>query len=323
MGHDHDHGDERVGHGADDHGGHGADDHGGHDHAATRHGDKKKLVAAIVVTLGILAAEVVGGLYSHSLALLSDAGHMLSDVVAQALSLAALIIAARPADARRTYGWHRVEILAALGNGVTLVVLSLVIIWQAWHRLHAPVEVQTSLMMKIATIGLVANIIGAFLLHGSHSLNVKGAYLHILGDTLSSVTVLAGGIVMYFAHGMYWLDPMLSIAIGVFICWSSYALIRDAVDVLLETVPRDIDLAGVTHAIDGMPLVKAVHDLHVWTITSGLHALSAHIVVGACAAGERDQLINDVKRILADKFKISHTTLQIESESYDHTCHVC
>ena len=302
---------------------HGHDDHGHDDHAAQRHGDRKKLVGAIVVTLCILAAEIVGGLLSHSLALLSDAGHMFSDVVAQALSLAALVIAARPADARRTYGWHRVEILAALGNGVTLVGLSLVIIWQAWHRLHAPVEVQTGLMMKIAAVGLAANLVGAFLLHDAHSLNVKGAYLHILGDTLSSVAVLGGGAVMYFAHGLYWLDPLLSIAIGIFICYSSYSLIRDAVDVLLETVPRDIDLAGVTHSIDNMPLVKAVHDLHIWTITSGLHALSAHIVVKQCEVAERDQLINDLKRVLADKFKISHTTLQIESETYDHSCHVC
>jgi cobalt-zinc-cadmium efflux system protein len=298
-------------------------DHAHHDHAATRHGDRKRLVGAIVVTLLILGAEVVGGLWSHSLALLSDAGHMFSDVVAQVLALAALTIAARPADARRTYGWHRVEILAALGNGVTLVVLSLLIIWQAWQRLHAPVTVQTGLMMEIAAIGLVANIVGAFLLRESHSLNVKGAYLHILGDTLSSLAVLGGGAVMYFAHGLYWLDPLLSIAIGLFICYSSYSLIRDAVDVLLETVPRDIDLAGVTHTIDQMPLVKTVHDLHVWTITSGLHALSAHLVVEPSDAAARDRLIAELKRRLAERFKIAHTTLQIESDSYDHSCHVC
>ncbi len=297
--------------------------HHNHDHAALRRGDRKRLVGAIVVTLAILGAEIVGGLWSHSLALLSDAGHMLSDVVAQVLSLAALVIAARPADARRTYGWHRVEVLAALGNGVTLVVLSIIIVWQAWHRLHTTVEVQTGLMMKIAAIGLVANLIGALLLHDSHSLNVKGAYLHVLGDTLSSVAVLVGGAIMYFAHGLYWLDAALSIAIGVFICYGPYRLIVDAVDLLLETVPRDIDLAGVTHAIDGMPLVKAVHDLHVWTITSGLLALSAHIVVKSCDAAARDQLIHDLKRMLDEKFKIHHTTLQIESESYDHSCHVC
>jgi cobalt-zinc-cadmium efflux system protein len=294
-----------------------------HAHAEGRRGDGRRLIGALVLTSTILVAEVIGGLLSHSLALLSDAGHMFSDVVAQALSLAALMIAARPADARRTYGWHRVEILAALLNGVTLVVLSLAIIWQGWERLHAPVAVQTTLMMTIAAIGLAANIGGAFLLHGSQSLNVKGAYLHVLGDTLSSLAVLAGGAVMFALHGAYWLDPVLSMAIGLFILYGSYSLIRDAVDVLLEAVPRDIDLAGVTHAIDGMAKVVAVHDLHVWTITSGLHALSAHIVVDSCTGEERDHLINDLKQLLLERFKIAHTTLQIESQSYDHSCHVC
>ncbi|HWE31111.1 MAG TPA: cation diffusion facilitator family transporter [Polyangia bacterium] len=294
-----------------------------HDHAEGRHGDRRRLVGALVVTSFILVAEAVGGWLAHSLALLSDAGHMFSDVVAQALSLAALVIAARPADARRTYGWHRVEILAALGNGVALVVLALVIVWEGWRRLQAPVAVQTSLMIPIAAIGFAANIVGVWLLHGSHSLNVKGAYLHILGDTLSSVAVLVGGTIMYLAHGMFWLDPALSIAIGLFILYSSYALIRDAVDVLLEAVPRDVDLAAVTHAIDGMPAVVAVHDLHVWTITSGLLALSAHIVVRQTDHAARDLLINEIKRVLAKTHKIAHTTLQIESESYDHECHVC
>ncbi|HEX6835727.1 MAG TPA: cation diffusion facilitator family transporter [Polyangia bacterium] len=278
---------------------------------------------ALVVTSIILVAEAVGGWLTHSLALLSDAGHMLSDVVGLALSLAALAIAARPSDARRTYGWHRVEILAALGNGLVLSVLALIIIWEGWRRLHAPVEVHASLMIPIAGLGFVVNSVSVWLLHGSHSLNVKGAYIHVLGDTMSSLTVLVGGTVMYFAHGMYWLDPALSIFIGLFIFYSSYALIRDAVDVLLEAVPRDIDLAAVTHTIDGMPAVAAVHDLHVWTITSGLLALSAHIVVRPKDHAERDLLINEIKRVLAERYKISHTTLQIESESYDHECHVC
>lgn len=296
-------------------------DHGGH--AAGRHGDRRRLAAALVITSVILVAELVGGLVAHSLALLSDAGHMLSDVVAQGMSLAALVIATRPADARRTYGWHRVEILAALGNGITLVVLALAIIWEGWQRLRAPAPVHTSVMVPIAVVGFVANLVGVWLLRESHSLNVKGAYLHVLGDTLSSLAVVVGGVVMLAVGGAWWLDPALSIAIGVFILYSSYALIRDAVDVLLETVPRDIDLAAVTHALDGVEHVAAVHDLHVWTITSGLHALSAHIVVRQSDARARDVLIMEVKRLLAERFRIEHTTIQIESESYDHECHVC
>ncbi|HEX4458685.1 MAG TPA: cation diffusion facilitator family transporter, partial [Polyangia bacterium] len=184
-----------------DHADHGHDH--AHEHAGERLGDRKRLIGALVVTAVILVAEVVGGFVAHSLALLSDAGHMFSDAVGMALSLAALLIASRPSDARRTYGWHRVEILAALGNGVTLVALSILIIYEGLQRLHAAVPVQTTVMMPIAAIGLVANLIGAKLLHGSHSLNVKGAYLHVLGDTLSSLAVLVGGVVMYFAHGLY------------------------------------------------------------------------------------------------------------------------
>jgi cobalt-zinc-cadmium efflux system protein len=298
-------------------------EHDSHDPHESRLGDRKRLIGALVVTAVILVAEVAGGFIAHSLALLSDAGHMLSDAVGMALSLAALTIAARPSDARRTYGWHRVEILAALGNGVTLVALSILIIYEGFQRLHAAVPVQTTVMMPIAAIGLVANLVGAWLLHGSHSLNVKGAYLHVLGDTLSSLAVLVGGCVMYFAHGLYWLDPALSIAIGLFIIYGSYSLIRTAVDVLLEAVPRDIDLAGVTHAIDHMSHVVAVHDLHVWTITSGLHALSAHIVVRGCDSAARDRLIETLKQTLAAQFKITHTTLQLESEAFEHDCHVC
>jgi cobalt-zinc-cadmium efflux system protein len=140
---------------------------------------------------------------------------------------------------------------------------------------------------------------------------------------MSSLTVLVGGTIMYLAHGMYWLDPALSILIGLFILYSSYALVRDAVDVLLEAVPRHVDLAAVTHTIDGMPAVVAVHDLHIWTITSGLLALSAHIVVRPKDHAERDVLINEIKRVLAERYEIQHTTLQIESESYEHECHVC
>src|SRR2546423_4835606 len=168
--------------------------HHGHDHHAhDREGEQRRLALTVVTTAAILVAEVVGGWLAHSLALLSDAGHMLSDVVAQGLSLAAMVMAARPADARRTYGWHRLEILAALINGLTLFALSGGILWSGWLRLRAPVEVNTGLMLIVAGIGLLANVIGAWLLHGSHSLNARSAYLHILGDLLSAVAVLAAG----------------------------------------------------------------------------------------------------------------------------------
>jgi cobalt-zinc-cadmium efflux system protein len=293
------------------------------DHAHGRLADRKRLVGALAVTSAILVAEAIGGWLAHSLALLSDAGHMFSDVVAQGLSLVALILASRPADARRTYGWYRLEILAALLNGLTLIALSGGIIWSAIHRLQAPVEIQTRMMMIIAAIGLGANLVGAYLLHDAKSLNVKGAYLHILGDTLSSVAVLVGGAIMFALGGAYWLDPALSILIGVFILYSSYSLVREAVDVLLETVPRHVDLGGVEKAIHGVDGVGEVHDLHIWTITSGMYALSAHIVVAAGHSKDNDQLLNRVKEVLMHDFNISHTTLQLESEDYEHVGHVC
>jgi len=292
-------------------------------HAETRVAERRKLALTIAVTSAILVAEVVGGLLSHSLALLSDAGHMLSDVVAQVLSLVALVLASRPADSRRTYGWYRLEILAALLNGLTLIALSFGILWSAAHRLRAPVEIQTRMMMIIAGIGLLANLMGAYLLHDAKTLNAKGAYLHILGDTLSSVAVLIGGAVMFAVGGAYWLDPALSMLIGVFILYSSYSLVREAVDVLLETVPRDLDLAGVEKAIGSVEGVNEVHDLHIWTITSGMYALSAHIVVAAGHAEHNDVLLNKVKDVLLHDFKIGHTTLQLESEDYEHVGHVC
>jgi cobalt-zinc-cadmium efflux system protein len=288
-----------------------------------RTGERGRLLLALVVTSAILLAEVAGGLLSHSLSLLSDAGHMLTDLVAQGLSLAAIYIAARPADERRTYGWYRIEILAALMNGVTLLVLALWIVWRAVGRLWTPVEVQTGLMMGVASVGLLANLFAAWLLHGLSSLNMRGAFLHLLLDSLSSAAVILGGAIMYFAHGAYFVDSLMSILIGLFVLYSAFRLVREAVDVLLEAVPREIDLAGVTHAIDHVDGVAGVHDLHIWTITSGLHALSAHIVVQAQLRSDRDLLLNRVKEMLLKEFSIAHTTLQLESEDYEHVGHVC
>ena len=292
-------------------------------HAEERARERRKLTFTIVAAFTILIAEVIGGWIAHSLALLSDAGHMFSDVVAQILSLLALMLASRPADARRTYGWYRLEILAALANGVALVALSFGILWSAAHRIREPHEIHTEIVMAIAAIGLTANVIGAWLLHDAKNLNVKGAYLHVLGDTFSSAAVLVGGAIMFFVKGWYWLDPALSILIGLFILVSSFSLIREAVDVLLETVPRNIDLAGVTEAVKRIDGVSDVHDLHIWTITSGMFALSAHNVVAAGHAEHNDVLLNKVKEVLMREFKIAHTTLQLESEDYEHVGHVC
>jgi len=267
-------------------------------------------------------AELVGGLMSHSLALVSDAGHMLSDLFAQGIALGALALAARPADARRTFGWHRVEILAALGNGILLALLSGALVWQAWHRIGAPVEVQTSLMMIIAAAGLVANLLGVWLLHGAESLNVRGAYLHVLSDTVSPVAVLAGGAVMYFAHGMYWIDPILSMLIGAFVLWGAVRLVRDAVDILLDSVPKELDRDRVMKAMGAVDGVIAIHDVHIWSITSGMHSLSAHVVIKVEHA-HPEELLRCLHELLQREFKIEHTTLQLEPVGFDHVGSIC
>jgi cobalt-zinc-cadmium efflux system protein len=294
------------------------------EHAHGRLAERRRIALALALTTLILVAEVVGGVLSRSLALLSDAGHMLSDVAAQLLSLAALVVAARPSDRRRTYGYYRIEILAALANGVALFALSGWILWSAWHRLRTtPEPIHTGLMLSVAVAGLGANLLGAWILHGAESLNLRGAYLHVLQDTLSSVAVIVGGTVMAVLHGGWIIDPILSIGIGAFVNYGAYKLVRDAVDVLLEAVPLGIDLDQVSCALHRHPHVVAVHDLHLWTITSGIYALSAHLVVDDVNLARNDVLLSDVNEMLLRDYRISHTTIQVETRSYEHVGFTC
>jgi cobalt-zinc-cadmium efflux system protein len=301
-------------------------DHAGHSHGlpratndpAQRARDRRRLLFALGITAILFVCELVGGLYARSLALVSDAGHMLSDLFAQGLALGAIVLAARPADARRTFGWQRVEILAALANGILLGLLSGALMWQAYRRFGEPVEVHTGIMMGIATAGLFANLLGAWLLHGAQNLNVRGAYLHVISDTVSSVAVLIGGAVMYFAHGLYFLDPLLSVLIGIFVLWGAVRLVREAVDILLETVPRELDRDRVCTAIQQVDGVLAIHDVHIWSITSGLHSLSAHVVVRVEGDARHDELLRRLHEMLQREFQIEHSTLQLEPLGFDH-----
>jgi cobalt-zinc-cadmium efflux system protein len=293
-------------------------------HRHARLGERRRILLALGLTTVIFVAELAGGILSNSLALLSDAGHMLSDLAAQLLSLAALVLAARPSDRRRTYGYYRIEILAALANGVALFALSGWILYSAFHRLRvAPTPIDTRLMLPIAVVGLVANLVGAWLLHGGESLNVKGAYLHVLQDTLSSVAVIVAGVAMALLHGAWIIDPILSIGIGVFVNWGAWRLVRDAVDVLLEAVPLGIDLDAVSAAIHRQPHVVAVHDLHLWTLTSGIYALSAHVVVDDEDLAHNDALLAHVNETLLHDYRIGHTTIQVETRSYRHVGFTC
>jgi cobalt-zinc-cadmium efflux system protein len=260
-----------------------------------------------------MVAEFVGGLLSNSLALLADAAHMLTDVAALALSLFALWFAQRPATSEKTYGYLRLEILAALLNGSTLIVLSFFIFREAWHRFQEPVEIAGGLMLVVAVGGLVVNIIAAYMLHASagHSLNVRGAYLHVLGDLLGSVGAIAAATVI-LTTGWTPADPLISVLVGSLILFSSYKLVRESVDVLLEAVPAHLDLEEIREEICQIPGVEMVHDLHVWTVTSGYFAMSGHARV--TEVERTREVLEAIHERMHEKFGISHVTVQVEPE---------
>ena len=279
--------------------------------------DRRRLKIALVLTAVIAVAEGLGGYVSNSLALMSDAGHMLTDISALGLSLLALWFAERPADVKKTYGYYRLEILSALVNGVLLLGITAFIAVEAYQRFRAPVPVQLGKMSAIAAVGLVANVASLLFLHRGHSISVRGAFLHVVGDTLSSLGVIVGAGLMYWT-GWLLIDPIISVCISAVIIWGAFRLVRDAVDVLLEAVPAHVDLSAVRQLMSKVAGVTAVHDLHVWTISSGIYALSAHLVVLDPSACNNDQILSAVKHELFDRFGIDHTTIQIESETYAH-----
>jgi len=269
------------------------------------------MTIALVLAGGYMVAEVVGGLLTNSLALLADAGHMLADVAAIALSLAAMWIAERPPSPRRTYGYYRAEILAALVNGATLVAIAIYIFVEAFGRLREPPQVAGGLMLGIAAGGLVVNLVMLWILHDgkAHSLNVRGAWLHVMTDTLGSVgTILAGTFIWFF--GWNWSDPAISIAIAALVIYSAWALLQESVSVLMESAPRGINVDEVRDSLMNVASVTAVHDLHVWTITSGLDALSTHVVIdGSRSAGE---CLAEIRESVHERFGIDHVTIQVE-----------
>ena len=285
----------------------------GHDHAHTPAGrNKRRLGVVLGLTTLYLVAEVVGGLLTDSLALLADAGHMLTDVAGLGLALLAIRFAERPATPERTYGYYRVEILAALANAVALIGISLYVLYEAYKRFRHPPEVESGLMLAVAAVGLVINVAGILILRAGskESLNMKGAYFEVLSDLLTSVGVLAAGVVM-LTTGWYYADPLISAGIGLFILPRTWVLLRDAVGVLLEGTPSDINLAAVREGIETVAGVAGVHDLHVWSLSSGVNALSAHVVLADGAS--RDEVLTSVRGRVTSDFKIAHTTVQVES----------
>ena len=288
-----------------------------HNHGPASHW---RLLGAMALTGGVVIAEGIGGYLSGSLALLADAGHMLTDMLALSVAFAAMQLGNLPADDKRTFGYRRLEVLAALLNGIALVGIAGLIVVEAVGRWWSPSTVALVPMMVVASIGLVANLLGLMLLgHQPHNFNMRSAFLHVLGDTLSSAAVIVGGLVMA-CTGWQRVDPVLSVLIAVVIALSSYRLLREVVGVLLDAVPHGIDLAQVRAAMQSVPDVAEIHDLHVWSITQGIPALSAHVVVARDRA-DPHQVLRAVQASL-HTFAIDHVTLQIELPSAGCACPV-
>lgn len=310
---------------------HNGDHEHGHEHDETIERGRgqlsanggKDMLLALSITVLMMIVEIIGGLLSNSLALLSDAGHMLTDNLALLLTFFAMKFASRPATERRTFGFYRIEILAALVNGIILVLISLYIMYEAWVRMRNPQPVQGTLMLIVAAIGLVANLIGAVALkkHRHTNLNIRGAYLHIVGDALSSVGVVLGGIVILLT-GWYLVDPILSAAISFVIIYGAWSLVKESVNILLESAPSHINIDAVAAEIAKINGVQEAYHIHLWTITSGVYAMSAHVLIDdRLVSGSRD-LIDEITSLLSHKFNVIHSTIQLECERC-HEGQVC
>jgi cobalt-zinc-cadmium efflux system protein len=272
----------------------------------------KVLRISLVATLAYIVLLVVAGIRAHSLALLSEAGHNLSDFLALLLSLTAVYLQSRPPSATKTYGWHRAGVLAALVNAASLVVVALFIFYEAFKRLQNPEHVNAPTMMAVAAAGVVMNgVISVLLYRAGGDVNIRSALLHEIGDTLSTAAVIAGGWAI-LATGQYWIDAALSFGIGALILWSGYGIVRETLNILLEGTPRGLNLGKVEAAMRQIEGVNDVHDLHVWSIGSETRALSCHISIEDIPPSESEKILVQVKERLHHDFKISHTTIQFE-----------
>ena len=293
-------------------------DHG-HHHSHAREGNKKGLAIAFIITAGIMLLEFFGGLLTNSLALLADSGHMLSDAGSLALSLVAIWFAARAASPKKTYGYYRFEILAALFNGGTLFVIAGMIVYHAYGRFFEPQTVASGSMIIIAFIGLAANLLSAWFLISKgdvkDNVNLRSAYLHVLGDALGSVGAIIAGIVMYF-FDWYVADPIISVVVALLILKGAWGIIKQTIHILMEGTPITIDQQEVKQTLEAIEGVINVHDLHVWTITSGLDSLTCHLLIEDNQDEQRilQQAIQQIEK----QFKIMHTTIQIEKSDLQH-----
>jgi len=279
--------------------------------------NKKNLLISVFLNAAITIAEFVGGVLSNSLALISDAVHNLSDTLAIIISYIAMLAGKKESNVKKTFGYKRVEILAALFNAVVLVAISLYLFYEAYQRFLNPEPIGTKLMFIVATIGLAGNLISVLLLHkdSSHNLNVKAAYLHLLGDTLSSVGVIIGSVLIYF-YNIIWIDPLLTVIIGLFIIRGTWGIIKETIEILMQASPGNIDIPKIKKHLDSHPEIKNVHHIHSWRLSDNIIHFQCHAeLINNLTIEQADQVRIDLENILHKNFGIDHITIQIESDS--------
>ncbi|HMX73366.1 MAG TPA: cation diffusion facilitator family transporter [Anaerolineales bacterium] len=291
-----------------------------HSHSHSHFGDlatqtTKRLSLSLSLTAAFVLVEVAAGIFGNSLALLTDAAHNFTDVIALGLSWYALKIALKPANAGKTFGYHRVGILVALVNSTTLILIALGIFYEAWQRFLSPPEVDSAILMGVGTLAFFINAVTAWLVQkgSEHDLNLRSAFLHLMGDVISTLGAVIAGVVIYFTK-WNWLDPFVSVLIGAFIVWNAWGILRQTIHILLESTPENIDMPTMISDIRKVHGVRDVHDLHVWSISEGLRMLSAHVVTDEISLRDGTFIQNNINEMLAHEYHIQHATLQLECE---------
>jgi cobalt-zinc-cadmium efflux system protein len=289
---------------------------GSHTHSHLREAQQqttRRLSLSLFLTLAFVIMEAGAGIFANSLALLTDAAHNLTDVIALALTWLAVRITAQPANARKTYGYHRAGILVALLNSTTLVLISLGIFYEAYRRFQSPPEVESGILIGVGLIAVVINLVTALLVHrgSKHDLNLRSAFVHLMGDVLSTVGAVIAGVIIYFTDAN-WLDPLVSVLIGFLILYNAWGILRDAVDILLEATPRDVNIKEMVKDIAAVDGVLGIHDIHVWSLTQSLRTMSAHILTDDLHISAGGSIQREINEVLRDRYNISHATLQLE-----------
>ncbi len=289
-----------------------------HSHTHTHFGDVAKqttsrLALSLILTLGFVFVEAIAGIIGNSLALLTDAAHNLTDVIALGLSWYAIRLTSQPANSRKTYGYHRAGILVALINSTTLVVISLGIFYEAYHRFLNPPKVELGILIVVGLIAVVINVVTALLVKkgSEHDLNIRSAFLHLMGDVLSTIGAVIAGVIIYFTNAN-WLDPFVSVLIGFLILYNAWGILRDAVNILLEATPRDVDTSELVQDVMQVDGVLGVHDLHVWSLTQNLRTMSAHVLTDDVSISDGADIQRKINDVVYHRYNISHATLQLE-----------